>query len=189
MRGTVAGHVVGAQWTFVDTMDGWGRFQSLGGWKAEGRPSGGRDSRSTERKKAFGPEAGESLVIHISLPPSRFYSFIHSPLPLSLWFLQDVPLSTYCHLTSLISSPLPHQGLDHLLLYSHISSLGTTWVFIQNADSRAPPQTSRIKICILTISPGDSRAHCRLRSTGPEYSFTTVPPTQLGDSPLLVPFF
>lgn len=30
---------------------------------------------------------------------------------------------------------------------------------VRNADSRAPPQTRCIRICILTSSPGDSRAH------------------------------
>lgn len=30
---------------------------------------------------------------------------------------------------------------------------------VRNADSRAPPQTRGIRICILTSSPGDSHAH------------------------------
>ena len=58
-----------------------------------------------------------------------------------------------------------NQSYSHRPQYSKYSlQTNITWDLVGNAESRAPSQTYRLRICILTRSLDDSSAHC-LRST------------------------
>ncbi|XP_057606303.1 epithelial membrane protein 2 isoform X2 [Hippopotamus amphibius kiboko] len=131
------------------------------------------------------------IIFHITSAALLFVATIDnaSPLDLILSLLPSgitpaglVELITGCsdhHRLSRTSSPTSWEGPD-LPFQQTIGSVGVAWELIRNADSQAPSQTSRLRICILTRSLGDLRAHRRLRSTSPEISFTPVPPPVRG---------
>lgn len=122
MLGAVAGHVVGAQRTFVAGTDGWGRFQSLGGWKAEGGPSRGREQQKQRETKASGWKTGEgdrqTLGAKKALKSDHFthtafsldFILFHCPLTFPCSSCETYRRLLLLPPRSLISSPTPGEG-------------------------------------------------------------------------------
>lgn len=111
--GTVAGHAVGAQRTFVDSMHGWGRFQSLQGWKAEGGLLGLERVEAQRVMKALGPKARESRPITASVPGFPFAG-CHPFLVPSAIAPEVLVEFTAVYLLPPPASP-PRESPDHLL--------------------------------------------------------------------------